>query len=146
MLGEVGAFKEMSMLRLRYAVAQRTAKVDESTKAKLRELEVAARRENAAGQTGLVFRDLNKGIAMLQGKPWTATEEFTTSRFLTTDTTVCDPGQPLAVRIAQYYPRNREVWPTERRGNAWDARWSTICRTQSPGPAAWHLLFHRTGG
>jgi dienelactone hydrolase len=95
---------QMSMLRLRFAVAQRTTTVDESTKATVRELETAVRRENAAGQTGLVFRDLNKGIALLQGKPATATKEFTTSLFLTSDTVVCDPGQPLAVRITQYYP------------------------------------------
>lgn len=95
---------QISTLRLRFTVAQRTAQMDDATKAEVRKLETAIRRESLAGQTGLVFRDMNKGIALMQHKPWTAAEEFATSLYLATDTAVCDPAQPLSVKLTQYYP------------------------------------------
>ncbi len=72
--------------------------------AELKKLEDAANAARARGETGLSFRELHRGIALLEGRAWTTQVAFTTSLVLVPEAVVCDPSQPLAVRVRQYFP------------------------------------------
>ncbi len=57
------------------------------------------RQGNRSVARKLVYR----GIARLLGKPWTAREEYLRSLILRTNMIVCDPRQPVVVRLEQEY-------------------------------------------
>ena len=94
----------LSQLQLRYRVLRRATQLDDAKNAELRQLEEAALAARSHGQHGLAFRDLSKAVALLEGKPWSGPGEFLHSLSVATDTTVCDPVQPLVARITQVYP------------------------------------------
>jgi len=95
---------QMSQLQLRYRVLSRSATLTDEQKAELKKLEDSAAAARAKGDTGLIFRELNRGIALMEGSSWTAFSDFKNSLVLVPDATVCDPARPLAVRIKQLYP------------------------------------------
>jgi poly(3-hydroxybutyrate) depolymerase len=98
---------EISQLRLRNNVLRRENKLDDATNADVRKLEEAALAEATAGQQGLAFRDLSKAVAIREGKPWSAQDEFVHSLVLATDTAICDPAHPLVARLTQRFPATR---------------------------------------
>ncbi len=95
---------KMSQLQLRYRVLRRSTELDEAKTAEVRKLEEAAFAARSQGQNGLAFRDLGRAIALLEGRPWSARDDFTNSLTLVTDTTVCDPAHLLVARLTQLFP------------------------------------------
>ena len=102
---------QISQLQLRYRVLRRTTRLDEAKEAELRKLEEGMLGARTGGWIGLAYRDLNEGLAILEGKPWTTAEEFAATLTLTTDMTVCDPTRPLVARIGQCYPAQPQGKP-----------------------------------
>ncbi|MBI5693116.1 MAG: dienelactone hydrolase family protein [Verrucomicrobia bacterium] len=97
----------VNQLQLRYRVLRRSTTVTDETAAQLRQLEESALAARGRGQAGLAFRDLGRAVALLEGKPWTAEDEYLQSLTVATDSTVCDPGRPLIARLTQLYPAAR---------------------------------------
>jgi dienelactone hydrolase len=100
---------QMSQLQNRYRVAKRAAALDAARTAELAKLEAAATAARLRGENGLAFRELQRGLALLENRPWTAELAFTTSLVLVPGATVCDPAQPLPVQIRQLYPAALEA-------------------------------------
>jgi hypothetical protein len=93
----------LTQLQLRYRVAKRAADLNEAKTVELKKIEESAFAANARGDTGVIFRDLHRGLALLEGRAWTPELDFTTSLLLVPEAVVCDPAKPLAVRLKQLY-------------------------------------------
>ncbi len=61
------------------------------------------RQFHAAGNVGEARRAALQGAVLVLGGEWTPEEEFRRSLTLRTEQVVCDPGEPVAVRLEQFY-------------------------------------------
>ena len=95
---------QMSRLETHFITLSRSTTLAEAQKSELKKLEDSARAARARSETGLTFRELHRGTALLEGRAWTAQVAFTTSLALEPEAVVCDPSKPLAVRVRQYFP------------------------------------------
>ena len=103
---------QMNRLEIRFLEVGQSATLIEAQKTELKKLEDSARAARARGEKGLSFRELHRGIALMEGRAWTTQVAFTTSLVLEPEAVVCDPSQPLAVRVRQYFPAPLDGNPT----------------------------------
>ncbi len=99
---------QLTQLQLRYRVAKRATKLDDAKAAELKTIEASAMAAYGRGESGLVFRDLQRGLALLAGRAWTPDLAFATSLALEPAAVVCDAGKPLTVHLRQLYPASRD--------------------------------------
>ena len=77
-------------------------------KMKIESLDKEIAEATGAGRSGEVRRLLAKGIALLEGRPWTEELEFANSLVLRAEEIFVDSNRPFAVRVEQIYaPRIR---------------------------------------
>jgi poly(3-hydroxybutyrate) depolymerase len=103
------ALPNLSLARVRYNSAKTRATPQGELKAALegvdREIAVALR----LGRAGEVRRLLARGMALVDGRPWTPEEEYHHSLVLRADRVFADPARPFAVRLEQIYAPGIEL-------------------------------------
>jgi len=99
---------QLSQLQLRYRVLSRSASLNNEQKAELKKIEDAAAAARAKGNTALISRELHRGIALMEGRAWTAHSDFTNSLVLAPEAVVCDPANRLFICLRQQYPAPRD--------------------------------------
>ena len=90
-------------LQVSYSTRKAVAKPTGELAARLDSVDAAFIVANRAGNMGEARRQLAKGAALLAGRAWTDSADFSTSLLLRSDRVVIDSRQPYALRIEQQY-------------------------------------------
>jgi len=93
----------VSQLYVQFRAARNQARPSGELAQRLAELEKRAIEAYRQGWSGEARRWLAQGLAMVEGKPWSAVDDYRASLVLRTDTTVADPSQPFHGRLGQIY-------------------------------------------
>jgi len=94
----------LSQVQLRYRVLRRATQLDDVKMTELKKIDATILGARDQGETGLLFRELHKGIALMENRAWTPENEFATSLSLTTGMTVSDPTRMFYAELGQLYP------------------------------------------
>lgn len=93
----------LALARVRYNSLKNTAKPEGELKAQIDAIDREMADAIRLGRTGEVRRLLSKGTALLNGREWTALDDFDASLVLRTDRAFLDPATPVHVRLEQIY-------------------------------------------
>ena len=103
------ALPNLMLVRVTYNTRKATAKPQGELKAQIDALDQEIAKATRAGRTGEMRRLFAKGMALLNGQPWTEAAEFAASLTLRTDHVVVDSSKPYAVRLEQIFAPSIEL-------------------------------------
>lgn len=110
-LAAAQALPNISSLSVRYNTRKATVKPDGELKAQIDAVDREIAAANKQGRTGEVRRQMAKGMALLDGTPWTPALDFQHSLVLRSERTVADSMVPYAMRLEQIYSPAIELTP-----------------------------------
>jgi predicted esterase len=110
-LAAAQALPNISSLQVRYNTRKATAKPDGELKAQIDAVDKEIAAANKQGRLGEVRRQMAKGLALLDGTPWTPALDFQNSLALRSERTVVDSSVPYALRLEQIYSPSIELTP-----------------------------------
>lgn len=105
------ALPNISSLSVRYNARKATVKPDGELKAQIDAVDREIAAANKQGSTGEVRRQLAKGVALLDGTPWTPQLDYRASLVLRSERTVVDSTVPYLLRLEQIYRPAIELTP-----------------------------------
>src|SRR5712675_1942202 len=88
------ALTSLSSVRVGYTTRKNTVKPQGELKAQIDALDAQIAEATRLGKTGELRRLFAKGMALLNGRPWTDAIEFSSSLVLRTDRVVVDSSKP----------------------------------------------------
>jgi poly(3-hydroxybutyrate) depolymerase len=97
------ALTSLASVRVGYTTRKNTVKPQGELKVQIDALDAQIAEAGRLGQSGELRRLYAKGIALLAGRAWTDTAEYSASLVLRTDRVVADSGRPYTVRLEQIY-------------------------------------------
>src|SRR5438128_1991152 len=97
------ALTSLASVRVSYSSRKNTVKPQGELKAQIDALDAQIAEATRLGKTGELRRLFAKGMALLNGRPWTDAIEFSNSLVLRTDRVVVDSSKPYLVRLEQIY-------------------------------------------
>jgi poly(3-hydroxybutyrate) depolymerase len=97
------ALTSLASVRVGYATRKNTVKPQGELKAQIDALDAQIADASRLGRSGELRRLYAKGIALLSGRPWTDTADYSGSLVLRTPRVVVDSSTPYTVRLEQIY-------------------------------------------
>ena len=97
------ALTSLSSVRVGYTTRKNTVKPQGELKAQIDALDAQIAEATRLGKSGELRRLFAKGIALLNGTPWTDTLDYSRSLVLRTPRVVVDSSKPYSVRLEQLY-------------------------------------------
>jgi poly(3-hydroxybutyrate) depolymerase len=97
------ALTSLSSVRVGYTTRKNTVKPQGELKAQIDALDAQIADATRLGKSGELRRLFAKGIALLNGTPWTDTLDYSRSLVLRTPRVVVDSSKPYTVRLEQIY-------------------------------------------
>src|SRR5260221_9117696 len=97
------ALTSLASVRVGYTTRKNTVKPQGELKAQIDALDAQIADAARLGRTGELRRLFAKGIALLNGRPWTPEVEYALSIVLRTDRVVVDSSRPYAARLEQIF-------------------------------------------
>jgi len=111
-LAAAQALPNISSLSVRYNTRKATVKPGGELKAQIDAVDREIAAANKQGRLGEVRRQIAKGLALLDGTPWTPQLDYQHSLALRSERTVADSSVPYAMRLEQIYSPATELTPT----------------------------------
>jgi predicted esterase len=105
------ALPNISSTIVRYNTRKATVKPDGELKAQIDAVDKEIADANRLGRLGEVRRQIAKGLALLDGTPWTPALDFQHSLALRSERTMVDSSLPYSVRLEQIYSPAIELTP-----------------------------------
>src|SRR5215831_1225629 len=102
-LASAQALTSIASVRVSYTTRKNTVKPEGELKAQIDALDAQIAEATRLGKTGELRRLFAKGIALLNGTPWTDALDYSRSLVLRTQRVVVDSSKPYAVRLEQIY-------------------------------------------
>jgi predicted esterase len=81
-----------------------TAKIEPPQLTEIDKLLAAARKESAAQEYAVSYRDYQHALTLLRGDEWTPVQEWMTAVTMKPDHSVVEPGQQISLRMSQSFP------------------------------------------
>lgn len=106
------ALTSLASVRVGYTTRKNTVKPQGEMKAQIDALEAQIAEATRFGKSGELRRLFAKGLAILNGRPWTAEVEFAQSIVLRTDRVVIDSSKPYRARIEQIFAPSLDLQRT----------------------------------
>ena len=103
------ALTSLASVRVGYTTRKNTVKPQGELKAQIDALDAQIAEASRLGQNGELRRLYAKGIALLSGRPWTDTADYSGSLVLRTARVVVDSSKPYTVRLEQIYAPSIEL-------------------------------------
>ena len=103
------ALTSLASVRVGYTTRKNSVKPQGEMKAQIDALDAQIADASRLGKTGELRRLFAKGIALLNGQPWTPEAEYGRSLTLRTDRVVADSSKPYAARIEQIFAASLEL-------------------------------------
>ena len=103
------ALTSLASVRVGYTTRKNTVKPQGELKAQIDALDAQIADASRLGKTGELRRLFAKGIALLNGQPWTPEAEYGRSLTLRTDRVVADSSKPYAARIEQIFAASLDL-------------------------------------
>jgi len=97
------ALTSLSSVRVGYTTRKNTVKPQGELKAQIDALDAQISDATRLGKTGELRRLFAKGIALLNGTPWTDALDYSRSLVLRTPRVIVDSSKPYSVRLEQIY-------------------------------------------
>jgi len=97
------ALTSLSSLRVGYSTRKNTVKPQGSLKAQIDALDAQIAEAARLGRNGELRRLYAKGVALLNGRPWTDEADFAASLVVRTSHVVADSAKPYVFRLEQIY-------------------------------------------
>ena len=97
------ALTSIASVRVGYTTRKNTVKPQGELKAQIDALDAQIAEAARLGRTGELRRLFAKGIALLNGTPWTDTLDYSRSLVLRTPRVIVDSSKPYSVRLEQIY-------------------------------------------
>jgi poly(3-hydroxybutyrate) depolymerase len=97
------ALTNLSSLRVGYSTRKNTVKPQGDLKAQIDALDAQIADAARLGRNGELRRLYAKGVALLNGRPWTDEADFAASLVVRTSHVVADSAKPYAFRLEQIY-------------------------------------------
>jgi poly(3-hydroxybutyrate) depolymerase len=97
------ALISLASVRVGYTSRKNTVKPQGELKAQIDALDAQIAEANRLGRSGELRRLYAKGIALLNGRPWTDAADYSASLVLRTPRVVVDSSKPYTVRLEQLY-------------------------------------------
>src|SRR4030095_17009035 len=97
------ALTNLSSVRVGYATRKNTVKPEGELKGQIDAIDAQIAEAARRGNNGELRRLYAKGLALLNGRPWTDAVEFGASLVLRTDRVVIDSTKPYTVRLDQIF-------------------------------------------
>jgi poly(3-hydroxybutyrate) depolymerase len=97
------ALTSLSSVRVGYTTRKNTVKPQGELKAQIDALDAQIADASRLGKNGELRRLFAKGLALLNGTPWTDTLDYSRSLVLRTPRVIVDSSKPYAVRLEQIY-------------------------------------------
>jgi len=97
------ALTSLSSVRVGYTTRKNTVKPQGELKAQIDALDAQIADATRLGKTGELRRLFAKGIALLNGTPWTDALDYSRSLVLRTPRVIVDSSKPYSVRLEQIY-------------------------------------------
>src|SRR3954469_25294107 len=97
------ALTSLSSVRVGYTTRKNTVKPEGELKAQIDALDVQIAEATRLGRTGELRRLFAKGVALLNGTPWTDALDYSRSLVLRTPRVIVDSSKPYSVRLEQIY-------------------------------------------
>src|SRR3954452_10559814 len=97
------ALTSLASVRVGYTTRKNTVKPQGDLKAQIDALDVQIADATRLGRSGELRRLYAKGIALLNGRPWTDAAEYSASLALRTDRVVVDSSKPYLLRLEQIF-------------------------------------------
>ena len=97
------ALTSLSSVRVGYTTRKNTVKPQGELKAQIDALDAQIAEATRLGKTGELRRLFAKGIALLNGTPWTDTLDYSRSLVLRAPRVIVDSSRPYTVRLEQIY-------------------------------------------
>ena len=124
------ALTSLSSLRVGYSTRKNTVKPQGDLKAQIDALDAQIAEAARLGRNGELRRLYAKGVALLNGRPWTDEADFAASLVVRTSHVVADSGKPFVFRLEQIY------WPSLNLDGALTAKVALRKRPAPPTPGA----------
>ena len=105
------ALPNISSLSVRYNTRKATVKPEGDLKVQIDAVDREIAAANKLGKVAEVRRQMAKGMALLDGIPWTPALDFQNSLALRSERTVIDSAVPYALRLEQIYSPAIELTP-----------------------------------
>jgi len=105
------ALPNISSLTVRYNTRKATVKPEGDLKAQIADVDKEIAAANRLGKTGDVRRQIARGLALLDGTPWTPALDFQNSLVLRSDRVVVDSSAPYSLRLEQIYSPSTDLTP-----------------------------------
>jgi poly(3-hydroxybutyrate) depolymerase len=102
-IGSAQALTSLASVRVGYTTRKNTVKPQGELKAQIDALDAQIAEAARLGKNGELRRLFAKGMALLNGRPWTDALEFSNSLVLRTNGVVVDSSKPYLVRLEQIY-------------------------------------------
>jgi poly(3-hydroxybutyrate) depolymerase len=103
MIASAQALTSLASVRVGYATRKNTVKPQGELKSQIDALDAQIAEASRLGKNGELRRLFAKGMALLNGRPWTEAVEFSNSLVLRTNRVVVDSSKPYLVRLEQIY-------------------------------------------
>jgi poly(3-hydroxybutyrate) depolymerase len=97
------ALTSLASVRVGYTTRKNTVKPEGELKAQIDALDAQIAEANRLGRSGELRRLYAKGLALLNGRPWTDAADYSASLVLRTSQVVVDSAKPYTVRLEQIY-------------------------------------------
>src|SRR3954465_10512850 len=97
------ALTSLASVRVGYTSRKNTVKPQGELKAQIDGLDAQIAEANRLGRTGELRRLYAKGMALLNGRPWTDAADYSASLVLRAPRVVIDSSKPYTVRLEQIY-------------------------------------------
>src|SRR5471032_2001570 len=97
------ALTSLASVRVGYTSRKNTVKPQGEMKAQIDAIDAEIAAASRLGRNGELRRLFAKGLAVLNGLPWTPEAEYKQSLVLRTDRVVIDSSKPYAARIEQIF-------------------------------------------
>jgi len=97
------ALTSIASVRVGYTTRKNTVKPQGELKAQIDALDAQIAEASRLGRTGELRRLFAKGVALLNGTPWTDTLDYSRSLVLRTPRVIVDSSKPYSVRLEQIY-------------------------------------------
>ena len=106
------ALTSLASVRVGYSSRKNTVKPQGDLKAQIDALDAQIADASRLGKSGELRRLFAKGIALLNGRPWTPEVEYAQSIVLRTDRVVIDSSKPYTARIEQIFAPSLDLQRT----------------------------------
>ena len=106
------ALTSLASVRVGYTTRKNSVKPQGEMKAQIDTLDAEIAEATRLGRTGELRRLFAKGIAVLNGRPWTAEVEYAQSIVLRTDRVVVDSSKPYTARLEQIFAPSLDLQRT----------------------------------